>query len=243
MLGEKLRKVNESGRYPDIRHLNRLLQSFWILKVMEKEFRKDRLTANEISDLLFEGFKIHIKPITIIRSFNRAGNKIRSIREYELVYYQITSEGEGTLYGSVAPPSAASQELFKAIRGLGRKFENDHRELCICYGNSCGNVTAFLLRKISEKTLFHVFAKHENIDKLKDKQGNFLGLQGMLKVASEEKIDGVPCLTPKTCKKVQGIKFLGDVAAHNFLVDIDIEEIREQLPYILVAIKELSSHL
>lgn len=242
-ISEKLRKLNDSGRYPDIRYLDKHLQPYWILEVMEKEFKKDRHTASEISDLLFNGFKIHVRPITITRAFSRSGNRIRPIKENKIVYYQITSEGQKVLYGSQSPPPAELQKLFMSIKKLGRKFENDHRELSICYNNSCGNASAFLLRKILEKIIFHVFAKFKKIDKLKDNRGNFLGLQEMLKVASQEKLNGMPCLTPKTYKKVQGIKFLGDVAAHNFLIDVSIEEVKEQLPYILAAIKELTSHL
>lgn len=243
IVGKKLKEINELGKYPNIEYLEWHLQPYWILEVAEKELGKGKLTAKEISDLLFEGFKIHIPPIRIIRAFSRAGDKIRPTRGKNVVYYQITSEGKKILYGSQLLPSAESQKLFKSIKELGGRFKNDYRELSICYGSSCGNATAFLMRKILEKTIFFVFANNKRISKLKDGQGNFLGLQEMLKVAMKEKIGGVPCLMPKTYKKVQGIKFLGDVAAHDFSADVDINDIREQLPYIIVAIKELSSRL
>lgn len=243
MSGERLRKINESGKYPDVRYLKRRLQLYWILEVMDKDFKKDKLAASEISDFLFRGFKIHVKPITVVRSFSRAGDKIRTIKEKKAVYYQITSRGQEDLYGSQLPPPIETRKLFRIVKKLGKKFENDYKELSVCYKNSCGAATAFLMRKILEKTIFFVFAKHKMIDKLRNKQGHFFGLQGMLKIACKEKVGGVPCLMPKTCKKIQGIKFLGDVAAHDFLIDVDIEEVKEHLPYILVAIKELSTHL
>jgi hypothetical protein len=83
--------------------------------------------------------------------------------------------------------------------------------------------------------------KEEN---LKDKsEKKYIGLEKLLDVASNWKVKGVPLLMPKTAKNVKGIKFLGDVAAHNYLANVDMEEIVLHMPYIIIALKELSRWL
>jgi len=50
-------------------------------------------------------------------------------------------------------------------------------------------------------------------------------------------------LSPKTAEKIEGIKFLGDTSAHNPLVNVDMETILPQMPFIITAYKELAKHL
>jgi len=41
----------------------------------------------------------------------------------------------------------------------------------------------------------------------------------------------------------RGIKFLGDTAAHNPMVNVDVADILPQMPFIVTAYKELALHL
>lgn len=123
-----------------------------------------------------------------------------------------------------------------------KKFETEVKDFNLVYGKS-GTCTAFLLRKMLEKAIFLAFAQHGLSEKLCDAQGNFRGLEDIIKIASKEKIRGESFLLPKTAKQIKGIKFLGDVAAHNFLVNVEMEEITPQMPFIITALKELSSRL
>lgn len=125
------------------------------------------------------------------------------------------------------------------VKKLGEKFQQDIRELNTAFTHDCGNSAAFLLRKILEKTIFFVFATNGKADLLKDKSGNFIGLESMINLSVQEKIRGIPILLPKTARELLGIKFLGDSAAHNYLIDIEVSDINHQLPFWTAAIKEL----
>jgi hypothetical protein len=50
-------------------------------------------------------------------------------------------------------------------------------------------------------------------------------------------------LIPKTANEIKGLKFLGDTAAHNPLVSVDMKTIVPQMPYIITAFEELARHL
>ena len=126
---------------------------------------------------------------------------------------------------------------------LGERFQQDIKELNISFNYDCGNSAAFLLRKILEKTIFHVFSTNNKISLLKDKQKNFFGLEKMIEVCSREKIKGINILLPKTAKQLLGIKFLGDSAAHDYLANVELIDINPQLSYWVMAIKQLISHL
>jgi len=126
---------------------------------------------------------------------------------------------------------------------LGERFQQDIEELNISFTYDCGNSTAFLLRKILEKAIFHVLATNEKVDLIKNKEGIFLGFESMINLCSKEKLKGSPILLPKTAKELLGMKFLGDSSAHNHLVDIELKDINHQLSYWTIAIKELIVNL
>ena len=115
-------------------------------------------------------------------------------------------------------------------------------DLRLNYGRS-GTCTAFLLRKILEKLIFISFAKNSLEDKLKDKNGDLLGLKAMLEMATLRKVHGKPFLMPRTSREIQGIKFLGDASAHNPLVNIHMRTIVPVMPFIVTAYDELSKKL
>lgn len=126
---------------------------------------------------------------------------------------------------------------------LGTAFQKEIQALKLVYGRS-GDCSAFIIRKILEKAIFFAFSKNELSYKIEDKSNpnKFQNLNSMIKTASAEKINGKPILYAKTASKILGIKFLGDSSAHNFLVNIDMEDITPQMPYIVIALKELASH-
>lgn len=141
---------------------------------------------------------------------------------------------------------AVEDELFsdKLIKNLSKNFSIELDDLQYNFGKS-GNCTAFLLRKILEKLIYIVFSKHRLQTKLEDKTkpGGLVGLETMINLASSEKIHGIPFLMTKTAKEIKGIKFLGDVSAHNPLTNVDTRTIIPQMPYIITAYEELSSKL
>lgn len=136
------------------------------------------------------------------------------------------------------------EELFSKdfLEKLGKSFETEINDLHLNFNNS-GTCTAFLLRKILEKLIYITFAKNSLSEKLEDTNGRGIGLEAMINIACVEKIVGVPFLVPKTGDKIKGIKFLGDVSAHNPLTNVDMETIIPQMPYIITAYKELAEKL
>lgn len=130
----------------------------------------------------------------------------------------------------------------KLVASLGKEFETEIKDLKLNFGKS-GTCTAFLLRKILEKLIFLTFAKNGISDKLKDKNGDFVGLKTMLQMAIICKVRGKPFLMPKTAKAIEGIKFLGDTSAHNPLVNVHMKTIIQVMPFIITAYDELSRKL
>lgn len=130
----------------------------------------------------------------------------------------------------------------KLVAALGEEFKTEINDLRLNFGRS-GTCTAFLLRKILEKLIFLAFAKNGISNKLKDKNGDFVGLKTMLNMATICKVHGKPFLMPKTAKEIEGIKFLGDTSAHNPLVNVDMKTIIPVMPFIVTAYDELSKKL
>jgi hypothetical protein len=128
------------------------------------------------------------------------------------------------------------------IGAMGEDFKKELDDLKLNYGKS-GTCTAFLLRKILEKLIFLSFVKNGFEDKLKNKNGEFLGLTPMLNMATVCKIQGKPFLMPKTAKEIEGIKFLGDTSAHNPLVNVAMKTIEPVMPFIVTAYSELAKKL
>lgn len=138
------------------------------------------------------------------------------------------------------------QQLFSTslTAKLSRNFEVELGELHDNFGKN-GDSTAFLLRKILEKLLIIVFGKIGREALLSDhsRPGGFKGLEQSIEVAAKQKVDGLPLLTGKTANAIKGIKFLGDTAAHNPLVNVDVNTILPQMPFIITAYEELAIHL
>jgi len=132
----------------------------------------------------------------------------------------------------------------KLVKKLSKNFATEFDDLKHNFGRS-GTCTAFLLRKILEKLIYISFAKHRVETKLEDrsKAGGLVGLETMINIASSEKVRGIPFLTPKTAKEIKGVKFLGDSAAHNPLINVDMKTITPQLPFIITAYEELAKKL
>ena len=134
-----------------------------------------------------------------------------------------------------------SQDLLKKLsKDFGRELE----ELQDNFGKN-GNCSAFLLRKILEKLIIITVAKNGGEHLLRDnaRPGGWKGLKDMIDIAAREKISGIPILIPKTANEIKGLKFLGDTAAHNPLVGVDMATIIPQMPFIITAYKELAGRL
>ena len=194
---------------------------------------KSWLKFNQVSQVLEKRGNNFSKPELALalrraKFLTRRGIK----RSYEYVQRRpaINKEIESILF---------SDEL---VKKLSRDFCEDIADLKWNLGKS-GTCTAFLLRKILEKLIFLTFAKNGLDSKLKDANGRFIGLEAMINLASSEKVRGLHFLMPKTADSIKGIKFLGDISAHNPLTNVDIITIIPQIPFIITAYEELSMKL
>lgn len=137
-------------------------------------------------------------------------------------------------------------DLFSAglTSKLSKNFQKELAELHDNFGRN-GDCTAFLLRKILEKLLIIVFGKLGKSSSIEDmnRPGGWKGLKDIVELAAKEKIHGIPILLPKTANELKGIKFLGDTAAHNPLVNVDPTTILPQLPFVITAYEELAMQL
>ena len=127
---------------------------------------------------------------------------------------------------------------------LQKNFSKELHELRGTFGRY-GNCSAFLLRKILEKLMIICFRKVGKGALIEDgsKPGGLIGLESMIELAMRERVNSVPMLSGKTGSHIKGAKFLGDTAAHNPLVDVAVEDVLPQMPYVVTAYKELALHL
>ena len=174
----------------------------------------------------------------IIASFSFKGEKgnywyLSSIEEAEAKSMVRSSKKEKKLVDRLF-----SDDLIKKLKP---QFEEELKDLHLVFGKS-GTCTAFLLRKILEKLIFLVFAKH-GLEKNLEKNGELVGLKSMIDLAMSTKNKGKPFIMPRTGKEINGIKFLGDAAAHNPLVNVDMCSLLPQMPFIIIAYQELTQNL
>lgn len=126
------------------------------------------------------------------------------------------------------------------VNALGKNFRKEFKDLSFVYPYS-GTCSAFMFRKILEKAIFLSLVKSGvRESELKDGSGKYLGLESLLQKASNQKVNGIPIILPKTLSKIQGIKFLGDVSAHNYLVNVEMDDLKPQVPYIAVGLREIA---
>jgi hypothetical protein len=155
------------------------------------------------------------------------------------------ARGSYTYIQKYAPQEVSLDHQFlseELMRALASDFETEISDLQLNFGKS-GTCTAFLLRKILEKLIFIAFAKNDLGDKLKDGNGDLIGLKAMLKMCTAHKVNGKPFLMPKTAKEIEGVKFLGDTSAHNPLINVKMQTIIPIMPFITTAYEELSKKL
>jgi hypothetical protein len=195
-----------------------------------------KLKSNEIQTYMKKFMEAGI--VQAIHHSGHRGNYwvLASVRK-DVALSQI-SKGENVL--------KVEENLFsdQLLTRVGRDFEIEFEDLRHNFGKS-GTCTSFMLRKILEKLIFVSFAKHGLEHMLNDssRPGLYVGLENMIHLASSEKVNGKPFLTGRTAKEIRGIKFLGDVAAHNPLTNVDMKTIILQMPFIITAFEELSIKL
>ncbi|MCK4386702.1 MAG: hypothetical protein KAV41_01290 [Candidatus Pacebacteria bacterium] len=202
-------------------------------------FFKDGHSLQEVSERITKKWGHNFSPVDVSKALTNASFLRRTGKCCSFRYVQKISPVSKKV-------ASIEEDLFSEefISKLGKNFGTELNDLRLNFGTS-GTCTAFLLRKILEKLIYIVFAQNGIGAKIEDKSfpGGLMGLEKMINIAAKEKIKGIPILTPKTAQKIKGIKFLGDVSAHNPLANVDTETIMLQVPYIITAYKELVARL
>lgn len=212
--------------------------------LVAKKLLATSMTSQEVKEVLYEraGLTIKVNNLTShMAPFLKQGLVLRKKPKGETedrVFWHAAWQDESPMSYAGAFPLDE-----KLVNALGSDFETDIVDLELVYGRS-GTCTAFMLRKILEKVTFIALSrKGVKGTKLKDSSGRYIGLENLLDLATKIRIGGLPLLSPKIHERIQGVKFLGDSAAHNYLVNISMEDIIPQLPYITLALKEISKGL
>jgi hypothetical protein len=207
-------------------------------RLWEEGFFKEGITKRKLAGQL-SSRGVHCSADTLQKALDRSDFLLKQRIKGIVVYVQ----RKPAISKAV---DAASSELFDEalIRSLGKTFEHEVDDLHLNFGKS-GTCTAFLLRKLLEKLVYIGFAKQGIEAKLDDGSGTgrLVGLEAMINIASKEKVGGIPFLLPSTAREIKGIKFLGDVSAHNPLANVSMKEIVPQMPFIITAYKELAKKI
>jgi hypothetical protein len=210
------------------------------IEVLWREgFFKDARTLRNVAERITEKWGHNFSSVEISKALKKASFVIPKGTRGSFHYIQKISSKSKKV-------ESIEEQLFSEdlINKLGNAFKTEVSDLHINF-NKSGNCTAFTLRKMLEKSIYLVFAKNSISSKLEDKSGNgrIIGLEVMIDAAAREKINGIKILQPQTAKNIKGIKFLGDVSAHNPLINVDMETILPQMPFIIAAYKELAERL
>lgn len=231
----RLREVGlRRGSVPDkIRNL--LLERNLLEQPMMSEAIRERLYERAGLTVKVNNLTSHMKP------FLEAGivlrRKAKGESEDRVIWYAAwQDEGYQPTLGTYP---------FDAVfeKSLGKSFETEFADLRLVYGKS-GTCSAFVFRKLLEKAIFIALVKNgAKENKLMDPSGRYLGLVNLLALATKVKHKSMPILSPKVYEKIQGVKFLGDSAAHNYLINVTMEDIVPQLPYVTLALKEIARGL
>lgn len=188
------------------------------------------LSEAEIDYIDTEKFRKSLTRLKKTDDLSEVKESVQSIEE-EIRTFRVHSELKGY--------SELPESVEEIIDLLDDRFDDEKDELKDVYGRNSLS-TAFLLRRILEKSIFFSFANAEEVDKIKDSQGNFVGLKDMINEARGfEYKEGKVMLDDRTGEKVHDVKFLGDVAAHNFLRTVSMTEIDAEIHKLKAALEEL----
>ena len=93
----KFEKVNFDA-YPDFYNYETPLDmGLWVLWVSKEELNIKKLNSEQIAFIIREIMEISINSKSIVRSFNRAGERIHTYKENDTVYYEIMKAGKDYL--------------------------------------------------------------------------------------------------------------------------------------------------
>lgn len=118
------------------------------------------------------------------------------------------------------------------------EFTDELGELKNVYGRDSLS-TALLLRRITEKAIYFSFVDIGQVNEIRD-DGQTVGLKTMINTARQFQYDGgKQVLANRTAENLLELKELGDVAAHNFLRTVSMNEIDAEIHRLEATLEEL----
>lgn len=160
-------KKKDLSKYSDPSDFEPLAQGLWILAVVKDNTDIKRITAKAASFILSELKEINLGEKAILRALARAGDKVKTTKEADKVYYEIMASGRTFLEDSTISPNKVLFFTGKAAwtdpnKNFPKIIELLKGDLCIVdpyYGNG----TFFVLDK---------FGKNRKIRFLSERLGN-----------------------------------------------------------------------
>ncbi len=206
--------------------------------IRKRELLKSPMTTDQICEVLYEvtGKRVH-NLVPFMKAFQKQGVVRRKILpQTNTILWFGAWDAESVVISKKNDP------LDEPIKNIfGKKFNKEFEDLAFVYRGNSGTCSAFMLRKILEKAIFLALIKNGVRESdLKDGSGKYLGLDALLQQAGTVRVRGLPILIPKTLSKIQGIKFLGDVSAHNYLVNVEMDDLKPQMPFIVIGLREIA---
>lgn len=203
-----------------------------IIENSEDQIKKLEILIESSNQDLMDGEKVinALKELKDTEKLEIASEKVEVLKE-EFLEFETKYELDDY--------SELSESVENIISLLNDDFNDEVNELKSVYGNYSLS-TAFLLRRILEKAVFYSFCEVQAVDEIKDDEGNLVGLERMINQARGfEYGEGEKILDDRTGKDVQDVKFLGDVAAHNFSRTVSMSQIKGEIHKLEAALEEL----
>lgn len=126
----------------------------------------------------------------------------------------------------------------ETMKKYEEEFTDELDELIDVYGRNSLS-TALLLRRIIEKAIYYSFVEIGQVREIKN-NGDTVGLKSMINTARGfEYGAGKQVLADRTGENVLKLKELGDVAAHNFLRTVSMNEIDAEIHRLEATLEEL----
>ena len=217
-------KENPAG----LRELEELEEAYVEITARTHAFLIDAFESSEVAD------KIDIHTWDEHWEYNSGFREFRNRVKYDLkrleeILDNFEAPAQTTPSESVLPLSLFAKTrdyLVKVVKQANGCYEHQHYDAC-----------AVMIRRLVETLIIEVYKHRGEAEKLKDKDGNFLMLSGLVDRVILD--NGVFNLSKNTRKGLPLLADLGNLCAHNPTFNASQSDIDKHLNYLRVIAEEL----
>ena len=235
-------------KYPSVKkYKTNREKSYFILYVTNSELNIDQLSASEISNILTKKFKITTSTQAVRSALNsRTGSEIDTCeREDGVIVYSLLPNAVSVL--GIDPEKIDTNFKLNEIVIPFELFDKqkDYIKKCLvevngCYRDCYFTACSIMLRRLFETLIIEIYEKKHIEPKIKDKDGNYLKLNALIKkVINEKDIK----LSSQSKNHLPKIKLFGDTGAHSRKIIIRKHDIDLYRDNIRLAAEEIVSEL